>query len=121
MSDILLLKLGGSVITEKNLALTAREDTIERLASEIAEAKEEGDFDLVIVNGAGSFGHYPVQEYGLMGDIPKEKMFEVSMVHKHVEDLNRKIWDALIKHKFPAVPIHPMSFVYQNEAEIEIF
>ena len=128
MSDkpLFILKLGGSVITEKDENLTMKEDEIERLTTEIAEAKNEGDFNLVLVNGAGSFGHYPVMEYDLYGpdgvkEMNEERIFGVTKVHKHVEDLNRKIWDELEKHHIPAMPVHPSSCVVQEDSKLVKF
>ena len=55
MSDAkpIILKLGGSVITDKKGELAAKTEDINRIAEEIKRA----DIDnLVIVHGGGSFG-----------------------------------------------------------------
>jgi len=59
MSELVLLKLGGSLITEKNQANTAKHDLIQRLANEIKSALDArgDDLQLIIGHGAGSFGH----------------------------------------------------------------
>ncbi|MEM4243656.1 MAG: hypothetical protein QXP44_02510, partial [Candidatus Bathyarchaeia archaeon] len=48
-----ILKIGGSVITDKNGELAARTEVINRLAEEIAKANTK---NLIIVHGGGSFG-----------------------------------------------------------------
>ncbi|MBT8419369.1 MAG: isopentenyl phosphate kinase family protein [Gammaproteobacteria bacterium] len=58
---MILVKLGGSVITDKNVLLLAREDVIKRLAREISSCKEA----MILVHGAGSFGHIKAMELGL--------------------------------------------------------
>ncbi|MFN8459248.1 MAG: hypothetical protein U0401_32125 [Anaerolineae bacterium] len=57
MTELVLLKLGGSVITDKTKPFTARMDVIERLAQEINHALTDrgGDLQLIIGHGAGSF------------------------------------------------------------------
>ena len=61
----MLLKLGGSVITDKTQPFTARTDVIERLAREIKNALDErgDDLQLIIGHGAGSFGHPLAEKY----------------------------------------------------------
>ncbi len=117
-----ILKLGGSVITEKSEHTTARLDSIKRLAGEIASARNRKKFRLVLVNGAGSFGHAPVREYGLEEGIKNEKTrLGFTMVHKHVEDLNRILWDCLNEKGLVALPVHPASFVTQEDRKISRF
>ena len=120
--ELVLLKLGGSVITDKGGRLAARNNVIERLASEIASAKSGRDFRLILVNGAGSFGHVPVEEYGLnegMDGLNKKTGF--TLVHKYVENLNRILWDNLTEKGVISIPVHPASFVVQDDWKIVKF
>jgi isopentenyl phosphate kinase len=56
---LVFLKLGGSLITDKNQAHTARLDVLERMAFEIAAARaQDQDLKIVLGHGSGSFGHY---------------------------------------------------------------
>ena len=50
---MLLVKLGGSVVTDKDKLRTARRPAIRRLAAELAAVRQP----LLVVHGAGSFGH----------------------------------------------------------------
>ncbi len=60
-----VVKLGGSAITRKDEdRAEVRRPLVERLAGEIAAAQETG-VQLVLVHGAGPFGHVPVREHGL--------------------------------------------------------
>ncbi len=63
MPDIIFLKLGGSVITDKTIPYSPRLDSLERLAREIRSAMtDQPGLQLVIGHGSGSFGHYAVKE-----------------------------------------------------------
>ena len=65
MSELIFLKLGGSVITDKTRAETARPDVIARLAREVASAlSERVGLGLVLGHGSGSFGHMYAQRFG---------------------------------------------------------
>lgn len=63
--DVVLVKLGGSLITEKARAETPRREVIARLAGEIARAAREAPFRLIVGHGSGSFGHVAAQESGI--------------------------------------------------------
>jgi len=57
-----ILKIGGSVITDKNGELAAKTEDINRIAEEIKRADAE---NLVVVHGGGSFGHPTAKKYGI--------------------------------------------------------
>lgn len=56
-----LVKLGGSVLTDKSAYRTPRLDNLKRLAQEIAAAHGP----VVVVHGAGSFGHVLAKKHDL--------------------------------------------------------
>ncbi len=62
MSERILLKLGGSVITDKNADCVINHDQLSLVASAISRA---GTRDIVIVHGAGSCGHPEAKRYRL--------------------------------------------------------
>src|SRR5690242_18399189 len=54
-----LIKLGGSLITDKHVEKSFRRDVVKRLADEIAAARAENpNLKLLIGHGSGSFGHF---------------------------------------------------------------
>ena len=58
----IILKIGGSAITDKTGELAAKTEIINRLAEEIKRA----DLDnLIMVHGGGSFGHPTAAKYGI--------------------------------------------------------
>ncbi|MCD6398608.1 MAG: isopentenyl phosphate kinase family protein [Candidatus Aenigmarchaeota archaeon] len=119
---IQILKLGGSVITNKNRKTTPRKSVIKRLVREIIKAKNKKEFKLILVNGAGSFGHIPAKKYGIDNVIKDEKTkFGFTLVHKYVEDLNRIIWNYLRELDVSAFPVHPSSFIVQKDCKIVKF
>lgn len=73
MNELVFVKLGGSVITDKTRPETARPAVITRLAGEVAEARAARagsssgpgqSLSLVLGHGSGSFGHVAAQRYG---------------------------------------------------------
>lgn len=103
-----LVKLGGSVLTEKGDEPVLREDVLERLAGEVGAAldpaAEQGP--LVLVHGAGSFGH-PQARRAFAGDLdgPVADRLALAETHRMVATLNLALVEALHDHGVPAVTL----------------
>jgi len=69
-----LLKLGGSVITNKKGRCEANLQNIEKLAKMLGKLWADGDRDIILVHGAGSFGHALVIEKDLRGKLSEDKL-----------------------------------------------
>jgi isopentenyl phosphate kinase len=104
MSERILLKLGGSVITDKDADCVINHDQLSRIASVISRASAEG---LVIVHGAGSCGHPEAKRYRLdEGAVPGETD-GIYITHNAVSRLNNAVVAALRKGGIAAAGIHP--------------
>jgi isopentenyl phosphate kinase len=102
-----VLKLGGSVITDKEKPLTPDLKAIERLATEISRAKVSS---LVLVHGGGSFGHPVAERYNIAGGyVDQSQILGFSQTHLAMTLLNSWVMEALINHNIPALEIHPSS------------
>jgi isopentenyl phosphate kinase len=114
-----VLKIGGSVITDKNGALAARTEVINRLAEEIAKANAK---NLIIVHGGGSFGHPTAQKYGIKEGL-KDDAQKVGFAETHhvMTVLNGLVMDALVWHEVPAVSITPSSCMLTENGRIKLF
>ncbi len=106
---MLIIKLGGSVITYKGEYMTTNIENIERLAKEIVEADQ---YPLVIVHGGGSFGHPLAKKHGIAkGMVDKSQVFGFSETHQAMVKLNEVIVDVLLKADIPAFAISPSSML----------
>jgi isopentenyl phosphate kinase len=64
LSELVFVKLGGSIITDKQQPFTARPEMIRRLAGEVAVAlKARPQLRVLLGHGSGSFGHIPARKY----------------------------------------------------------
>lgn len=63
MTELVFLKLGGSLITDKTQAYTPRLHLLASLAAQIAAAQSAQPLRLVLGHGSGSFGHTAAKEY----------------------------------------------------------
>ncbi|AEM38784.1 aspartate/glutamate/uridylate kinase [Pyrolobus fumarii 1A] len=73
---LLVVKLGGSIITEKEQPFTPRLDLLEEYAEVLK--KIANVYDLVIVIGGGSYGHYAVRACREAGASPPETLHVVT-------------------------------------------
>jgi isopentenyl phosphate kinase len=116
----IILKLGGSAITDKTMEATPKTEIINRLAEEIKRA----DLDnLIVVHGGGSFGHPTAAKYGIKGgykDDPTQK-FGFAETHHMMTVLNGLVMDAMIWHEIPAVSIAPSSCFITENCRIQHF
>ncbi len=103
-----LIKLGGSVITEKAKRYTFRTDVMNRLAAAVARAGKE----MIIVHGAGSFGHILAKEYGLQKGFKQDTQhLGFAKTHAKVQELNNFVLDSLHQHDIAAVSLPPHGIV----------
>jgi isopentenyl phosphate kinase len=110
-NDLFFLKLGGSLITNKGHAHTARTAVIRRLAAEVAEARKvRSGMPLVLGHGSGSFGHMEAKKYATAAGVKTvEEWRGFAAVCAAADALNRMVMDALASAGVPAVRIAPSS------------
>lgn len=123
MKKLILLKLGGSLITDKTKPHTVQLNTIKDLAHQIKKALDkDSDIQLVIGNGAGSYGHYPAEKYKMMEGITNEKQkMGFCIVQDAVGQLNRIIVKELLRAGVKAISIHPSSIIIAKNKKIRTF
>jgi len=111
---LIILKLGGSVITRKDSLTPALDSSnLTRIAREISNSSYH---KLILVHGAGSFGHPYAREYAIGSEIDsKEELVRkrqgFSKTQNSVKHLNQLVCQHLLEQDIPAVSIQPSSFV----------
>ena len=112
---MILIKLGGSVITDKTGYKRFRKDVVSRLCREI---KDSGK-DVMIVHGAGSFGHVLAKEFELQkGYMRSNQIYALSKVSRDVRELNNLVLSELIDAGIPAVSIPTGSCFIMEDNEL---
>lgn len=120
---LLLIKLGGSVITYKDSPTPKpRIDVIKRLVGEIKDIISWGNYKIILVHGAGSFAHGLVRKYNLQKGMKTQKQKRAfDLVADSMLKLNGIVMDYLFRTKISAVSIPPHTFITQSAGKITNF
>lgn len=100
--NILVIKLGGSAITDKKEKFSLRRETLEKIAEELSIIEEK----FILVHGGGSFGHPVASKYDISnGYNDSKQLLGFSKTHNAMEKLNLEVVTALIEAGISAVPV----------------
>jgi len=118
--EILVLKLGGSVLTDKSVSYKLREGVLDAVATEIKECIDLGLIkSLVIVHGVGSFGHPLVLKYNLhQGFIDKGQLISMSKTQQIVNELRKSIAAKFLEKGIPVNLMHASSLLIGDKMVI---
>ncbi|NTU56144.1 MAG: isopentenyl phosphate kinase family protein [Anaerolineales bacterium] len=137
MKELVLLKLGGSLITDKTQPYTPRLDVMDDLALQVKTALQtRPDLRLVLGHGSGSFGHVPASEYRTRDGLPPSA---TPLAHRERDEteenywkgfaevwyqasaLNRFVMEALHKADVPAIALSPASSVIASDGQVSVW
>jgi len=105
---MILIKMGGSVITDKSRALHARKKAIDAISGEVKKIKEA----TVIVHGGGSYGHYWSVRYDMHTKPAEYDLHGVSVVKNSMIELDRMVLESLTRNGINPYSVPPADFMY---------
>lgn len=110
MKELVLIKLGRSLITDKGKPYIARPLVIRRLAKEIKYCWDNG-FRFIVSHGSGSFGHTSAAKYQTaLGIKKKEDVFGLAIVQQDAIAINRIVNKIFLEESLPVLSFVPSSF-----------
>ncbi|PWH15445.1 MAG: uridylate kinase [Ardenticatenia bacterium] len=120
MTELVFLKLGGSVITDKETPFTAREDVVRRIAREVVQAMQAcPTMRLVIGHGSGSFGHVVAHRYRTHEGWRDAKSWRGFAETAHAAaQLNRLVVGWLLDEGVAAVSFQPSASALCQEGKL---
>jgi len=137
MKELVFLKLGGSLITDKTQPYTPLLNVMDDIAVQIRTAlQNHPDLRLIIGHGAGSFGHVPASEYHTRDGLPPKATPLLHRERDRSEDnywmgfsevwyqasaLNRHVMQALHKMGIRAIALPPSSSVIASNGQVSVW
>lgn len=106
---LLLIKLGGSVITDKTKPYTARLNLIYAIGKILKQVAGP----MIIAHGSGSFAHTSASKFG--GKNGYSSRLGIATVARDAMAINSIVVSALIELKIPAISLRPMSFLTSSK------
>ena len=115
---LVVIKLGGAALTDKRRIYTPRTEVVRSAARQIAAVTSR--FTVVIVHGAGSFGHIPVMQFGL------SKGFRNTRQLRGLSETKLRLleWELLLcrifrHYEIPVIPFTPSDYVVARNGRID--
>ncbi|WP_410767097.1 isopentenyl phosphate kinase [Haloferax sp. DFSO60] len=105
--SLVVLKLGGSVVTDKDEAETVDEAGLGAAVDAVAALAETGQ--VVVVHGGGSFGHHHAADHGVSSETGTYDVVGIREINDAMKRLNDAVLDALAERGVAGLPVHPLS------------
>ena len=117
--DLVVVKLGGSLITNKLQQSSARMRVVERLCREIALAKPFMTEGLLVSHGSGSFGHVAAARYRLEEGVTEMSQLPgVSVTQDQAHRLHRIVAGSLSQAGIAAYSLAASSFAVADQGRL---
>ena len=111
LQDVVLIKLGGSVVTHKERAMTVNKIAVDRIFNTFLSIK----VPIIVVHGGGSFGHYWSVKYDMHSKPERYPSDGIAVVHESMISLNHKLVRSMIKFNLNPYSVSPFSFISNNK------
>jgi isopentenyl phosphate kinase len=121
VSELVFVKLGGSLLTDKTRPQALRAEVLDRLAREIACALHDcPGLQLLIGHGSGSFGHVVASEYGTRAGVASAAEWRGYANTAVVAGrLNRLVLESLFAAGVPVLPVQPSASARCHDGELQ--
>lgn len=118
--SLVLLKLGGSILTDKTQQESIDHATLHSIAATLAAVlREDNRLRLLVGHGGGSFGHHWAERYGTHRGVHDSRGWEgVARVADAMGRLNRIVVAALIDAGVNAVTVQPSASALADGGEL---
>lgn len=116
-NELIMIKWGGSLITEKDKAFTPRLEIIQSLAKQIKDITEiKPELKIIIGHGSGSFGHAVASKYQTRTGVKSRADWAgFAKVWHAARSLNVIVSQSLHDQGIPSVTFSPMSFISSTD------
>ncbi len=122
ISKIIIVKLGGSLITDKTQPLSVNNEVLRSLSEQISQFYGKTTYSLIIVHGGGSFGHPIAEKFRIhQGYNPeiKDQIEGLIQTHSLMKKLNQICINALNKEGLQTYPLSPSTVFLKKKDDLK--
>lgn len=119
----ILIKLGGSLITDKTKAKTFRPERVRQIATQVVRLRDHShNIRIIIGHGSGSFGHFEARKYrtveGVRSDHERQGFVQVGAV---AAELCQLVLGEFHAAGLPTMRFQPSSTIVASDRKIQSF
>jgi isopentenyl-diphosphate delta-isomerase len=119
-NEIILLKLGGSLLTDKNEPFSIRENVVRNVIQQIIDANRK----IILIHGGGSFGHPLAEKYNISTGIDSSisnQILGLSETHQSMNRFNSYIINSFLEQNYPALSVQASSIFIKDSQIISTY
>jgi len=118
---MLLIKLGGSVITHKDQPFSPNLKNLYGIARVLADYREyEREKQICIVHGGGSFAHVVASQYARQLTLTTKNRRGISLITWSARKLNDRVIESLVDYDLPVFPLQTSSIMVLNKKRLSL-
>lgn len=120
MDELIFIKMGGSLITDKHKEATYRSPIVISIGNSLRKVLDEyPKLQMLLAHGSGSFGHKVAARHGTrQGVKSREDWFGFIQVARAASELNQLVRNDLIECQIPVISIQPSSSLLNEQGKI---
>ena len=120
MKSLIILKLGGSIITYKESQKPKfNHKNLERISNEIKHGYNPEKMNLILIHGAGSYGHVIVKKTKIhKGIIKRKQLVDFAETQRLQNELNCIVTKYFINKGLPTIPCQASAFTIMRRGRI---
>ncbi len=113
---VTILKLGGSIITNKDKPLSLNEHALNLVVSATSSASKlsNSKLKLIIVHGGGSYGHYYAKKFHISQQPSKVSPLGIALTTQSMLKLHASVGEALLRRKLGIESVLPTELLSED-------
>lgn len=115
-----IVKIGGSFITDKNKPESLKEDRVRKVARELLEAVQSGQVSLLLTHGAGSYGHIVAKNYrAQQGSNPQFGWQAFYQIRQDMIKMNLRILQLCAEEGLFPITVQPSAIAMAQDGKLQ--
>ncbi len=116
-----IVKIGGSFITDKKQSESLKEERVRHIAREISAAMQTGDISLLLAHGAGSYGHIVARQFeAKRGSHPHFGWQAFYQIRQDLIKLNLRILQLCAEEGLFPITVQPSAIAVARAGKLQV-